>query len=59
MENILLIYYGVLFIGVVIGLTILERNLKSDGKRTRKDIQEVKTRLTQVRKDLNKIENKR
>ena len=32
--------------------------IKTEGKKTRKDIQEAKTRLTQVRKDLNQIGKK-
>lgn len=32
------------------------RNIESEHKKTRKDQQEIKTRLTQVRKDLNTIE---
>jgi uncharacterized membrane protein YgaE (UPF0421/DUF939 family) len=37
---------------------ILEEGLMKEHNKTRKDIQEVKTRLTQVRKDLNTIEKK-
>lgn len=36
----------------------IENTVRSEHKKTRKDQQEIKTRLTQVRKDLNKIENK-
>lgn len=36
--------------------TCIEHTLLSEHKKTRKDQQEIKTRLTQVRKDLNKIE---
>ena len=37
---------------------ILEEGLMKEHNKTRKDIQEVKTRLTQVRKDLNKLEKR-
>ena len=40
----------------LIGLKLLAQIVEFQHKKTRKESQEIKTRLTQVRKDLNKIE---
>ena len=50
--------YSELFEDIRMESLKIRESLKAEGKKTRKDLQEVKTRLTQVRKDLNKIEKK-
>lgn len=49
MEILQIIAIGIMFM-------LLGKYIRSEHKKTRKESQEIKTRLTQVRKDLNKIE---
>lgn len=42
----------------ILAMAYFDFRVQYENMKTRKDIQEVKTRLTQVRKDLNTIENK-
>lgn len=44
----------IIAIGIMIAL--LGKHVSREHKKTRKESQEIKTRLAQVRKDLNKIE---
>lgn len=40
-------------------LKVISKQMTDEHKKTRKETQEIKSRLTQVRKDLNKIERKK
>lgn len=46
-----------LFQDILDDIENIEFEIEYQGKKTRKESQEIKTRLTQVRKDLNIIEN--
>lgn len=58
-----LLIIGVLVIGALVIFNIIafwffDQRIVLEHKKTRKETQEIKTRLTQVRKDLNKLEKK-
>jgi len=47
---------GLFTLAYIISNWLVIQAIRSEHKKTRKDQQEIKTRLTQVRKDLNEIE---
>jgi len=53
-----LVCNAVIAIAIILAIRTFDNSIISEGKKTRKETQEIKTRLSQVRKDLNTIELK-
>lgn len=51
-----IIYVGIMVLFVIAAISKLDKTIRNEAKKTRKDVQEVKTAQRQVRKDLNNIE---